>query len=338
MPATVALDHNVDTESRSHIVQMRENANTMYRALLRDASAPERFFGWPYRHDDPPMEHYGCGTVELKPHNTVHDWVGNRSAVGLKDMGTFHLAAHDPLFYAHHAQIDRLWELWKAIPGHRDIDDDDYVNAEFLFYNEYGEMVRVKAGDASDLNLLGYRYEGVDTPWMHYVPDRRSAARAKLNATHKLCVIGEDMLTAPCSFTVARDPSVTKSSPWLEERLVLTMLFNQSQIKVDIYLNYPSVSSTADTGCEEYLTDVSLTQADLHWDTDRDGGIGNKTVRIPITERLISLDLMEEHNIVVTLVPKTSPSLLSAGRIAMLDSFVEYAAPYKRWTNEDEES
>jgi tyrosinase len=43
-------------------------------------------------------------------HNFVHGWVGG-------DMGTIVASAFDPLFWAHHAMIDRLWYLWQVKHG-----------------------------------------------------------------------------------------------------------------------------------------------------------------------------------------------------------------------------
>ena len=39
-------------------------------------------------------------------HNAVHMWVGGT-------MGDIATAAYDPLFWAHHTMIDRLWRLWQ---------------------------------------------------------------------------------------------------------------------------------------------------------------------------------------------------------------------------------
>lgn len=49
-------------------------------------------------------------------HNGIHVWVGG-------DMSEIPVAAYDPIFWAHHAMIDRLWRLWQlrhrtaAVPG-----------------------------------------------------------------------------------------------------------------------------------------------------------------------------------------------------------------------------
>jgi tyrosinase len=39
-------------------------------------------------------------------HNRVHVWVGGH-------MGQVPFAAFDPIFWAHHTMVDRLWRLWQ---------------------------------------------------------------------------------------------------------------------------------------------------------------------------------------------------------------------------------
>jgi tyrosinase len=44
-------------------------------------------------------------------HNDVHNWVGGT-------MGNIMVSPADPLFWLHHAQVDRLWSVWQATnPG-----------------------------------------------------------------------------------------------------------------------------------------------------------------------------------------------------------------------------
>jgi tyrosinase len=53
---------------------------------------------------------FGKGKSE-NMHDTVHGWVGG-------DMGVVTLAAYDPVFWAHHSQCDRIWNMWQtANPG-----------------------------------------------------------------------------------------------------------------------------------------------------------------------------------------------------------------------------
>ena len=46
-------------------------------------------------------------TAQLEElHNRVHIWVGGH-------MGQIPFAAYDPIFWAHHTMIDRIWRLWQ---------------------------------------------------------------------------------------------------------------------------------------------------------------------------------------------------------------------------------
>ncbi len=43
-------------------------------------------------------------------HNDIHNWVGGT-------MGNIGVAPADPIFWMHHAQVDRVWSLWQAQAG-----------------------------------------------------------------------------------------------------------------------------------------------------------------------------------------------------------------------------
>jgi tyrosinase len=76
-------------------------------------------------------------------HNHVHQWVGG-------DMEFTSFAAYDPLFFTHHAMIDRLWYLWQIKNGQNNIPIEilDAVLAPFIF----------KVADVLDITRLGYDY------------------------------------------------------------------------------------------------------------------------------------------------------------------------------------
>jgi tyrosinase len=45
--------------------------------------------------------------LEVQLHNRVHGWVGGT-------MGRVATAAYDPIFWAHHTMVDRIWSLWQT--------------------------------------------------------------------------------------------------------------------------------------------------------------------------------------------------------------------------------
>lgn len=64
------------------------------------------------------------GDLENDPHNTVHRLVGGPTGF----MADPRLAGLDPLFWLHHANIDRMWEAWMQTPGKTMVRDPRWLN------------------------------------------------------------------------------------------------------------------------------------------------------------------------------------------------------------------
>jgi Common central domain of tyrosinase/Polyphenol oxidase middle domain len=98
----------------------------------------------------------GQSSIESNPHNNVHVDVG-----GL--MGSVPTAAQDPVFYVHHSNIDRYWNLWLAQGGgrHDPLSDSAWKNNSYTFFNESGTAVHMTACDILRCaEQLNYTYEG----------------------------------------------------------------------------------------------------------------------------------------------------------------------------------
>lgn len=97
------------------------------------------------------------GEVETTPHNDVHDFVGGNGGV----MADPQQAAADPIFWLHHANIDRLWYLWSSDPAHTDPSDPRWTGQKFSFFDANGTQVQHTPADVLDIvGQLGYEYEG----------------------------------------------------------------------------------------------------------------------------------------------------------------------------------
>lgn len=78
-------------------------------------------------------------------HNNVHVWVSGT-------MGEVDWAAYDPIFWAHHAMVDRAWRIWQhSHPGAR-------PPAEIL--DEPLEPRGMTVRETLDVKALGYDYAG----------------------------------------------------------------------------------------------------------------------------------------------------------------------------------
>jgi polyphenol oxidase len=54
------------------------------------------------------------GACESNPHNPIHDDIGLHTSPW-HDMGNLGFAARDPIFFAHHGNIDKIWSNWNAL-------------------------------------------------------------------------------------------------------------------------------------------------------------------------------------------------------------------------------
>ena len=87
----------------------------------------------------------GMGLLEQNPHNNGHDWVGSRQGKN-RDMGTLRYAALDPIFFMHHANIDRIWS-WYRKPQPDPDSDPTYGDERYTFIDVDGLPVTVTVRD-----------------------------------------------------------------------------------------------------------------------------------------------------------------------------------------------
>ncbi len=105
----------------------------------------------PSHFDGPP------GRLESQPHNVIHVALGGNDGW----MSDPNLAARDPIFWLHHANIDRLWKRWLAQGGgRRNPTSGPWATTVFSFVDETGAIVRLTGADVVDsAGQLGYRYD-----------------------------------------------------------------------------------------------------------------------------------------------------------------------------------
>jgi polyphenol oxidase len=136
-----------------------------------------------------------AGQLEQSPHGPVHIWSGDprtnpatqpapfgcfypadypydpqdsssypsdeSQVIGCIDMGVLASAAQDPIFFAHHANIDRLWDIWTHIPqpNHTNPTDPNWLNQGWAFYDENKNWVFISVQQVLDEEKnLGYSY------------------------------------------------------------------------------------------------------------------------------------------------------------------------------------
>jgi hypothetical protein len=76
-------------------------------------------------------------------------------------MTDFATAARDPIFFAHHGNLDRLWETWRQDPARKQTEPttDAFLTHSFVFKGLDGVPIEVPMSDLLDTTKLGYTYD-----------------------------------------------------------------------------------------------------------------------------------------------------------------------------------
>lgn len=129
--------------------------------------------------------------LEGFPHNKVHNCIGGVGAIDPGPYGnmTNFLSPVDPIFYLHHSNMDRLWDVWtrKQIAQGRPYRPDDrdlaaFMNDPFLFFVD-GEghfAGEKKAADFFSTAAFDYDYVGGFATDLDREPQPLRAARTQV--------------------------------------------------------------------------------------------------------------------------------------------------------------
>ena len=134
-----------------------------FRGQWENNSVKEQAFGGNSAQGKP------TSSIEGTPHGAIHNAVG-------VDMGQLSKAAYDPIFFAHHANIDRLWEVWRgpsdsahALSEPWDVDGFTTENGteiawDFFDVDSNEQPYRVSAAKTRNTVDLGYTYSKPPKP------------------------------------------------------------------------------------------------------------------------------------------------------------------------------
>ncbi|XP_057812429.1 polyphenol oxidase I, chloroplastic-like [Salvia miltiorrhiza] len=317
-PALVALA--ITTPPITDPVTIIENNLTqMYKEMIGDVESAIDFMGDPYVSGDLPPPRAKGGLSEGGSHGGVHVWTGNPANDFREDMGNFYSAGRDPLFYAHHANVDRMWTIWKTIPSvfPKDINDlvvpnpDDFNNAAFMFYDEKKNLVRVKVADCLDHTKMGYVYEHSETPWTAYRPPRREVP-VNIEDLSKRAESGDNLFPLTLNKTHrVLVPKPTKGKA--DEVLVLENIITDSSklVRFDVFVNDED-DKPEDLARAEFAG--SFTQIPHRVRAAESAN----DLRLNLRELYENINIADDDFIVVTIVPHINGDDVTIGGIKII--------------------
>lgn len=200
--------------------------------------------------------------LESGPHNYVHDEVNGY-------MG-FPAAARDPLFFLHHANVDRIWENW-ILQGHVNTTDPLWLDMEFRdhFLRLNGQRYTVRVDSVLRPADLGYKYDD------SRLAARPTRSRAQANAEEtrfkalfnpaattvipraRTGNIGTATPSAPLNIPLTVPPASTGSGNRVFAILRGTEFGNNLQ-SVRVFINLPTAEPRTPTTDPHYVTAINF--------------------------------------------------------------------------------
>ncbi|KAL1537624.1 catechol oxidase [Salvia divinorum] len=284
----------------------------MQQEMIVQSDSAVAFMGQPYRAGMPPPGNPLGGTAERGSHGGIHVWTGNPNNPFRENLGNFYSAGRDPIFYCHHANVDRMWTVWERLPADypKTITDPDFLNAAFLFYDEKRNLVRVTVRDCLDYTRLGYAYEASDiSPWLNYSPTQRvvPANVQQLAQTAQTAAQAFPATLAETIRVVVPKPAKGKAD---EVLLIQSIVTDSSElITFDIYVNDDENSYDSPTSAEHAGSFTQVPHRSRTAEAPSD-------LRIILTELYKNINIADDDGVVVvTIVPRTNGGAVTIGGI-----------------------
>ncbi|KAI3943346.1 hypothetical protein MKW92_053747 [Papaver armeniacum] len=321
------VDVNFDEQERGlgHEEQKAYNVGFMYTQMISAAKNPELFMGCPYKAGGDGYCN-APGTIEDAPHNTLHYWMGSNLNPERENMGAFYSAARDPIFYSHHSNIDRLWEVWRELRSSNNVpEDSDWLDTHFFFHNEKSQLVRVRIRDVLDITKLRYTFDWVENSWINARPKpsvpphmARQMLRMRNNNNHDngglLLTTSDFRPTGRILDTIIRvqvprprTHRTKKEIEYEEEVLVVYGIDVKKDVyaKFDVYINAVDENIISPTTREFAGTFVNMRRGVKVVMNKDDIAVDKKShIKLGISELLEDLEADEDESIWVSLVPK----------------------------------
>lgn len=316
---TPDLQYSGNTSTDPPKTIITNNLTEVYNEVVQNSKTLETFYGAKYSVGS--KNEFEQGSIEGGSHTALHRWVGQNTQRGY-DMGNFATAGNDLLFFCHHVNIDRLWNVWRDIRDKqkkpKDFPDRDWLDAKFVFYDENAKPVIVNVADSLDSNKMGFTWQKVDNPWLNSKPKalvKKSQFAKKTKAPKPKDTIFPVKLDKVLRILVDR-PKQKRSAKEKDEEeellLIEDIVVESSQfVRFEVFVNDEDVKPDELRSTAEYAgcyTQVPLTKS---------GQIKTK-LRLDLDDLLEELDVEGDDQILVSIVPKSGGEFITIGGIKIV--------------------
>ena len=205
-----------------------------------------------------------AGPPEIRPHGAVH--------VELRGwMREPEEAAQDPIFWLHHANIDRIWAVWNEREKKANPSENGWLNHPFEFFDAAGNQVARTCGEATKIELLDYTYDpnpagnvGEVTPEPEPTPSGEPPLEPKfVGATEKPVPLVGDSVEVPVEIDPkAREEVLQSADPEDPRHLYINVEDIRGEetpgIVYAMYLNLPDEPSADADYDQRYIGNLAF--------------------------------------------------------------------------------
>jgi polyphenol oxidase len=267
-----------------------------------------------------------AGALENAPHGPVHIWTGDTAMQAANnDMGVLATAAQDPVFFAHHGNIDRLWSVWLGLsPTHRNFTSPTWLTHTWEFYDENSVWTRIAISDVLDsAKSLRFEYQKPSvSPIWTFKPKPPLVAAASDVAPLPAVIVanapdGIPLGTGPITQSVSLPPESASAFSALgtdsPDQYVLHIegirVPGDRQALLEVYLNLPGANAATPIDVPNYVGTVTVL-------AKRKDGAGHQhdsvNAAFDVTDVLAAVAKAAGPNLSVTLVPAAGSTATGA--------------------------
>ena len=305
-----------------------------------DLTTGDLGFGGPATKANHDGQVFGPNSVESIPHNAIHVDVGGEWTQAGKTLDGWMInpdtAALDPIFWLHHANIDRLWLVWNGISASNS-DPTGSVNVggskiswptsiKFTFNNATGGVVTMTPSQVIDTKTpFAYDYDITSSP-LAAAAKKAMAARSKtmapqsrpemLGATSKKVTLTGSAHTTAFAIQPPSGPAMLRAraaepSPSGKTYLQIeNVVSKKSHATYEVYVNLPEKANTA--AFKEYYAGAmhlfGVTQASTRSQHHAGNGLHFSLDITELVNALKEKNAWDEQNVRVTFAPRGSGS------------------------------
>jgi tyrosinase len=239
--------------------QFADDADVALTGPLRERDFVSLSFGTGFGGPQTGFMHGGglIGSVEAAPHGSMH-----MALSGF--MGAFNTAALDPIFWLHHCNIDRLWQVWlDRDAAHTNPATVWPTSVSFAFRNVSGAAVTMTSRQVANTKAapLSYSYDDTKDPLSavaSVLHPHAAAAMAKkksktppkmAGATKKSFSLASDVVTTEFDTKPAAAAAAATAAVGGVQRVFLNiekLMSKEPAPSYDVYVNVPKGQTPKD--------------------------------------------------------------------------------------------